>query len=452
MHYDIIIIGGGAAGLMAAYGARTATKERPSVLVLEKMPRPGRKIMITGKGRCNFTNVKGWSDFSSHVRSNSNVLRPAFYSLSPDALIDFFNANGMESVVERGDRAFPVSHRSMDVVDALYSAARNAGARIMTDAQVTGVRMEEEFGNRIFAVETADGQSFSSSRLIIATGGLSYPNTGSTGDGYTFAKSLGHSIKQCFPSLTALVPKEYKLPLEENSPELKGHVDRSSALSETGTALCGNSLKNIGIRLFVNGSEVQEMDGDIDFTDGGLEGPAGFAISRNAVKAILNGSKVKVALDLKSGVPAEEFEKRVAELWKEVGADPRSKGKSVRQMAKVLLGKLMPWEIIPGFMKCHPEIISGSKGKETLKMRALVNAIRNWEFDIAGYVGYERCVITAGGVSCDEIVPKTLSSRKCPGLYLCGEVLDIDADTGGYNLQIAFSTGYLAGRSAALSL
>ena len=156
------------------------------------------------------------------------------------------------------------------------------------------------------------------------------------------------------------------------------------------------------------------MEGDIDFTDGGLEGPAGFAISRNAVKAILNGSKVKVALDLKSGVPAEEFEKRVAELWKEVGADPRSKGKSVRQMAKVLLGKLMPWEIIP--------------------------------------VGYERCVITAGGVSCDEIVPKTLSSRKCPGLYLCGEVLDIDADTGGYNLQIAFSTGYLAGRSAALSL
>ena len=113
MHYDIIIIGGGAAGLMAAYGARTASKERPSVLVLEKMPRPGRKIMITGKGRCNFTNVKGWSDFSSHVRSNSNVLRPAFYSLPPDALIDFFNANGMESVVERGDRAFPVSHRSM---------------------------------------------------------------------------------------------------------------------------------------------------------------------------------------------------------------------------------------------------------------------------------------------------------------------------------------------------
>lgn len=131
----------------------------------------------------------------------------------------------------------------MDVVDALYSAARNAGARIMTDAEVTGVRMEEEFGNHIFAVETADGQSFSSGRLIIATGGLSYPNTGSTGDGYKFAKSLGHSIKQCFPSLTALVPKEYKLQLEENSPELKGHVDRSSALSETGTALCGNSLK-----------------------------------------------------------------------------------------------------------------------------------------------------------------------------------------------------------------
>ena len=151
-------------------------------------------------------------------------------------------------------------------------------------------------------------------------------------------------------------------------------------------------------------------------------------------------------------MPEEEFAARTNALWKEVLADSRSAGKPIRQTVKILLGKLLPWELIPGFMKCHPEIITGTKGRETLKIKALVNAIRHWDFEIDGYVGYERCVITAGGVSCDEIVPKTLASRKCPGLYLCGEVLDIDADTGGYNLHIAFSTGLLAGMSAARSL
>lgn len=194
------------------------------------------------------------------------------------------------------------------------------------------------------------------------------------------------------------------------------------------------------------------MEGDIDFTDGGIEGPAGFAMSRNAVKTLVNGGKVRLVVDLKPGVGEEEFGTRVANLWREILADKRSAGKPVRQTVKILLGKLLPWELIPGFLKCHPEIIVGQKGRETLKMKALVNAMRHWEFKIEGFVGYERCVITAGGVSCDEIVPKTLASRKCPGLYLCGEVLDIDADTGGYNLHVAFSTGMLAGRSAALSI
>lgn len=448
MRFDIIIIGGGAAGLMAAYGACTAQQSKPSVLVLEKMPRPGRKIMITGKGRCNFTNVKDWGDFSRHVRANSNALRPAFYNLTPEKVIDFFNAAGMKSVVERGDRAFPVSHRSMDAVDALAGAAVRAGARIETGAEVAKVDADETG----FSVMTADGREFTSSRLIIATGGLSYPTTGSTGDGYRFASALGHNISPCFPSLTALVPKGYKLVSDGYKADMKCHIDRNIELSDMGKALCGNSLKNIGLHLEVNGGEVQEIDGDIDFTDGGIEGPAGFSISRNAVKALINGSKVKVSMDLKPGVPEEEFAARTNALWKEVLADSRSAGKPIRQTVKILLGKLLPWELIPGFMKCHPEIITGTKGRETLKIKALVNAIRHWDFEIDGYVGYERCVITAGGVSCDEIVPKTLASRKCPGLYLCGEVLDIDADTGGYNLHIAFSTGLLAGMSAARSL
>lgn len=450
-HYDIAIIGGGAAGLMAAYGARTSGKN-VSVIILEKMPRPGRKIMITGKGRCNFTNVKEWSDFSGHVKANSNALRPSFYNLTPESLISFFNEHGTESVVERGDRAFPASHRSMDIVDALVDAAAGSGARIETCAEVSEVSAEETEGSRIFHMKTTDGRLFSSSRLILATGGLSYPTTGSTGDGYRIAAELGHSIKQCFPSLTALVPKGYKLVPDGYRGEMKCHIDRSLPLSDTGKALCGNSLKNIGIRLMSGGAVVQEMEGDIDFTDGGIEGPAGFAISRNAVKTMLNGGKARISIDLKPGVPAEEFGSRVSVMWKDILADPRSKGKPVRQTVKILLGKLLPWELIPGFMKCHPEIISGPKGREALKMKSLLEAFRNWEFELEGFVGYERCVVTAGGISCDEIVPKTLASRKCPGLYICGEVLDIDADTGGYNLHSAFATGLLAGRSAALSL
>lgn len=289
-HYDIIIIGGGAAGLMAAYGAKTSGKD-VSVLVLEKMPRPGRKIMITGKGRCNFTNLKDWSDFSQHIRANSNALRPSFYNLTPENLIDFFNDFGVESVVERGDRAFPVSHRSMDIVDALVDAALHSGARIETGAEVSEVRVEETDEAKSFIVETADGKAFGGSRLVIATGGLSYPTTGSTGDGYRIARELGHSIRQCFPSLTALVPEGYKLIPEGYNGELKCHIDRSIELSETGKALCGNSLKNIGLHLEANGSEIQEMEGDIDFTDGGIEGPAGFAMSRNAVKTLVTAAK-----------------------------------------------------------------------------------------------------------------------------------------------------------------
>lgn len=273
----------------------------------------------------------------------------------------------MESVVERGDRAFPVSHRSMDIVDALVDAALHSGARIETGAEVSEVRVEETDGAKSFIVETADGKAFGGSRLVIATGGLSYPTTGSTGDGYRIARELGHSIRQCFPSLTALVPEGYKLIPEGYNGEMKCHIDRSIELSETGKALCGNSLKNIGLHLEANGSEIQEMEGDIDFTDGGIEGPAGFAVSRNAVKTLVNGGKVRLVVDLKPGVGEEEFGTRVANLWREILADKRSAGKPVRQTVKILLGKLLPWELIPGFLKCHPEIIVGQKGRETLK-------------------------------------------------------------------------------------
>jgi predicted Rossmann fold flavoprotein len=292
-------------------------------------------------------------------------------------------------------------------------------------------------------------------KLIIATGGLSYPGTGSTGDGFTWAKALGHTVTPLFPSLTALVPKGYKT--EASAAQFKHHIPRETPLSEYGTQLCGVSLKNIGVNLLIQGTVTDEEFGDIDFTDGGIEGPIGFQLSRKAVKALVNGSRVRLVLDLKPGVDLTDLTLRVKELWAEIDRDPRSRRIREKERCRILLGKRMPWDLIPAFTAMHPEIITlERRGRADTKvwvnLVSIAKALKSWPFEIAGYVGYERAVITAGGVSTDEFVAKTMESRIVPGLHLCGEVLDIDADTGGYNLQLAFATGALAGISAAKSL
>ena len=375
MKSDIIVIGGGAAGLMAAYhAAKGAVRAGSSiqVTVLEKMPRPGRKIMITGKGRCNFTNVKDWNNFSSHIRSKANFLRPAFYTLPPESVVEFFESFGMKTVVERGDRAFPQSYHASDVVDTLVRACHSVGVKIVTDFEVDSVIPT-------FEITSKDGRTYSCRKLIIATGGLSYPSTGSSGDGHRWAESLGLSLTPLFPSLTALVPKGYK-----NADGKDQHIDRGTPLAPLGKKFCGRQLKYVTATLVIDGNPADSESGELFFTDGGIEGPVGFQLSRKAVKALTNGSRVRLDVLVNPLSPEREQEK--------------------------------------------------------------------WSFDIAGYVGYERAVVTAGGVSTDEIVAKTMESRKIPGLYFCGELLDADADTGGYNLQIAFCTGALAGTDAFKSL
>ena len=479
---DIIIIGGGAAGLMAAIGAGNYSRAaghpltgggpdayRP--LILEKMPRPGRKIMITGKGRCNFTNVKPWNEFSAHIHPKAALLKPAFHNLPPEALSEMFRLAGLETVVERGDRAFPASHRSADVVDTLVRMARQCGAEILCNKEVTDIhgispdktapcaesvktgRAERNVCAR-FSVECSDGSRYACRKLIIATGGLSYPASGSTGDGFRWAEECGIRTNATFPSLTAIVPAGYKATQVSGKhgrrPDSacsdrhggKGHIDRSIPLSAKGKALEGIQLKNTGLAIYSGDSLLCEESGDIDFTDGGLEGPAGFKVSRKCVKAISNGNRLTAVIDLKPAVSPEDLEKRISGLWQEIGNDRRSKGKSDNERLTVLLGKLIPRDLIRGFMLCNPGI----------DCRRLPYALKNWKMDIAGYVGYERCVITAGGIDASEISPKTLESRKIHGLYFAGEVLDLDGDTGGYNLHIAFSTGYLAGQSAAGSI
>ncbi len=445
---DIIIVGGGAAGLMAAAGAAQTTGNTGRVIILEKMARPGRKIMITGKGRCNFTNAKPWNEFSGHIHPKPNFLKPSFYNLSSEKMIDFLTEQGMESVVERGDRAFPVSHLASDVVDALVRAAENAGAQLLCSKEVkeiaTASSMPRNDVEEEFLVKCADGSEYTCRKLIICTGGLSYPKTGSSGDGYRWAQEMGHSIKPLFPSLTAIVPKGYKdlstsLDMAKGA---KGHIDRSNPLSEVGKMLCGNQLKNVNLTVFIDGNEAQSEFGDMDFTDGGIEGPIGFKVSRKCVNAIVNGSKVYVTLDLKPAVEPEDLTVRINSLWNEVSKDKRNSQKLYKDRFKILLTKLLPMSLIPAFVKYN----------QNADHKTLAKALKNWKFEIEGYVGYERCVVTAGGVTLDEVTPKTLESRVTPGLYFAGEVLDLDADTGGYNLQTAFSTGYLAGISAAKSL
>lgn len=404
--YDLIIIGGGASGLMAGYAA---AKEGLSVCILEKMPRPARKVMLTGKGRCNFTNARKWEDFQHHIHPKSKFFRPAFYQFPPEKLMDLFARHGLESVVERGQRVFPLSHQAADVVDTLEKMCRNAGAQLFCHKEVKGiVRSEQED----FILGCHDGSSYKCKQLMIATGGLSYPSSGSSGDGYEFAQKWGHRIQPTFPSLTALVPVNYK---QGNG---KGHIDRSTPLSEMGGKLCGISLKNIALSLYIDGSLAESDMGDLDFTDGGIEGPLGFRVSRKAVKALINGSKVVLEIDLKPGVEEDKLAQKAADIH-----------------------KMLPAHIAKAF--------EASSHKEN---GSLAQRLKHWRFPIAGYVGYERSVVTAGGVSLDEINPKTFESKQIKGLYIIGELLDLDADTGGYNLHIAFASGWVAGHSAATNL
>ena len=444
---DIIIVGGGAAGLMAAAGAAGHCSSKgmdAKIIVLEKMGRPGRKIMITGKGRCNFTNLKNWNEFSEHIHPKPGFLKSAFYNLTSEKMIDFLAEQGIESVVERGDRAFPASHLASDVVDALLKAAEGAGAEVLCGKEVDKVSRTGQAGVDDFQVNCTDGSCYVCSKLIICTGGLSYPKTGSTGDGYGWAKDMGHSLRPLFPSLTAIVPSGYKdITISGKGSEVgKGHIDRSTPLSETGNMLCGNQLKNVGLSIIIDGNTAAEEFGDLDFTDGGLEGPIGVKVSRKCVNALMNGSRVQAIIDMKPAVEIEDLQARIAALWNEIAKDKRSANKLYKDRFKILLTKVLPMQLIPGFVKMNPNA----------DHKSLAKALKGWKMDMEGYVGYERCVVTAGGVSQDEMTPKTLESRLVPGLYFAGEILDLDGDTGGYNLQIAFSTGYLAGSSAARTL
>jgi predicted Rossmann fold flavoprotein len=407
---ELIIIGAGAAGMMAA---AAAAKNGVSVLILEKMERAGRKIRITGKGRCNITNTKDWNEFSTHIHPNSSFFKHSFFSFSNKETIAFFESIGLKCTIERGDRVYPESQLATDVVDKLAGHLKSAGVEIRYNSIVRDIVYEEGHIKQVVYENGGRLVKEDAEAVIIATGGLSYPSTGSDGDGYKFADKLGISLKDCHPSLTALKPDFDYSPLK------------------------WLILKNVGLSLFVGKDMVQHEMGELEFTDNGLEGSIGYKVSRRAVRALINGEKVSLVLDLK---PAVEKASLSSRLLKDMETD-----KNIRR----LLRHYMPEQLIETFISAIPGKLSSLTTPDVRIADEIASLMKEWKMVIKDYTSYERAVITTGGISLDEIVAKKMVSRKYPNLFFAGEVIDLDGDTGGYNLQIAFSTGYTAGREAA---
>lgn len=413
---DIIVIGGGASGMMAAAKAAECGS---TVLLIEKMERIGRKVRITGKGRCNITNMRPWNEFSTHIFPKNNFFKSAFYSFSNVDTVDFFEKIGLKTILERGERVYPASEQAKEVVEKLEQYLKKLQVEIMLNTAVKDVTVVNGHIDSIICEKGDDVLSFKANKYILATGGLSYPLTGSTGDGYNFAKLTGHKVNECFPSLTALMPTVY---------------DKN---------LSGLNLKNCAIKLIIGGNIVQDEFGDIDFTDNGLEGPLGLRISRKAVKALMNKEKVTVEIDLKSALDLAKLKGRIEKELTE----------NEQKTLENFLRGYLPAPMINPILKLMK--VSGNTKCGTLQYgfsSQFANSIKSWRLEISGYTSYERAVITAGGVDLNEIIAKNMKSKICENLYFAGELIDLDGDTGGYNLQIAFSTGALAGHSAAHSI
>jgi predicted Rossmann fold flavoprotein len=411
--YDVIVIGGGPAGLMAA---GQAAGKGVRVLLLEKMEKPARKLRITGKGRCNVTNTKPWDEFSAHVYPNARFFRAAFYNFPNTALVDFFEQNGLALLPERGDRMYPASQNAWDVADTLLRWVKQQGVEIRCHAEVLQLK---QAGNRIEAVDVkqnGDTETLTATSFVVATGGLSYPATGATGDGFRFAHDTGHALVPQRPSLVGV--------------QVANHHP----------ALCGLTLRNINLALVIDGSVSDEEFGELLFHETGVEGPVMLRLSRKAADAFLQHKKVTLALNLKPALPAPQLRQRV---FREIVENrPYS--------VETFLRKFMPAQLIPAFAAAVGLIPSRSVSElRQAAIDKIVFFLQCWKMPVTGIQGYERAVVTAGGVSLDDIDHKTMRSRKVENLFFAGEVIDLDADTGGYNLQIAFSTGYLAGKMAA---
>ena len=387
--------------------ASTASNMGHDVILLEKNDRLGRKILITGKGRCNITNNCDIEELIENVPTNGKFLYSAFYTFTNEQVIDMFNSLGLKTKTERGKRVFPESDRAKDVVVALEKQLKQSNTKVILNAKVDKINQKN---GKVESVTLSDKRTIKCDRVIIATGGVSYPRTGSTGDGYKFAKDLGHTIIKPKPSLIGLVTME-----------------DVSAMNKLG-------LRNIAIKVLdKKGKKIYDDFGELEFSNVGIEGPT--IRSASCRMKSLENESYKVILDLKPALDEETLDKRIQKDFK----------KYTNSKFEKALDDLLPQKLIPYIIKLS-EI-----DKDTLvhqisreQRRSLVNLLKNVEFNIKNYKSIDEAIVTSGGIKTNEINSSTMESKLVEGLFFAGEVIDVDAYTGGFNLQIAFSTGYLA--------
>lgn len=401
----ILVIGGGAAGMFAAIAAAPGNE----VHIYEKNERLGKKLYITGKGRCNLTNACDMEELLEAVCTNRKFLYSAFYGCTNTDVVNFFEAHGCKTKTERGQRVFPVSDKSADVIDALKHALRDAGVHIHFSAQVKEVLVSDGAAVGIYL---ADGSRINGDAVIVATGGRSYPSTGSTGDGYLFAKACGHTVTEQYPSLVPFNVKE-------------------AFVKE----LQGLSLKNVMLSVYDGKKRLYEDFGEMMFTHFGVTGPLVLTASA-VVQKKLRQKELKLVIDLKPALSEEQLDARLLREFEE------GKNKQFKNVA----GNLFPAKLTPVMVQLSG-ILPEKKVNEISRAERsfFIQQIKHLQLTATGLRDYNEAVITKGGVAVKEIYPATMESKLVRGLYFAGEVLDVDALTGGFNLQIAWSTGYAAG-------
>lgn len=405
---DVCVIGGGAAGLVAAgFSAKNGNK----TIVVERNDRVARKVMITGKGRCNLTNLCDRDEFIDAITKNARFLYSAYSAFSPYDIIDLVESMGVQTKVERGNRVFPQSDRAVDIVDALHSFCTKSGAEIIKGR---AEKFETEDG-KITSVICSDCLTIKCEAVIVATGGLSYPKTGSTGDGYSLAKSVGHSIAEPIPSL---------VPLEIH----EGFCEQ----------MMGLSLKNTAITVedTITQKTVYSDFGEMIFTHFGVSGP--MILSASAHMRNMQSERYKIHIDLKPALDEKALNDRIL----------RDFGENINREFANSLDKLLPKKMIPTIVRLS-HIPPKTKVNQITKQQrtALVSLIKNLTLTVTGFRPIDEAIITSGGVCVSEIEPKTMKSKLVNNLYFAGEVIDVDAYTGGFNLQIAFSTACIAGKN-----
>jgi predicted Rossmann fold flavoprotein len=408
----VIVIGGGAAGMMAAYAA---AESGHAVTLLEQNEKLGKKLFITGKGRCNLTNASDMEQLFANVVSNRKFLYSAFYSYDNEQVISFFESHGMPTKTERGNRVFPVSDHSSDVIAALSAALREQHVEVFLHTKVKRLLLEKrDEEKRVTGVELADHTKMHADAVIVATGGISYPSTGATGDGYRMAEESGHKMVSPTP---ALVPMEMKEPWVRD--------------------LQGLSLRNVRMSVTRGKKKLYEDFGEMLFTHFGVSGPLVLSAS-GCIPAKAFDQELSMTIDLKPALDVEQLDHRILREFDEM------KNKQFKNS----LGHLLPAKMIP-VMIALSGIDPDTKVNEISREQRqnLLHLFKNMPLTITGLRDFKEAIITKGGVSVKDINPSTMESKLVQGLYFCGEVLDLDALTGGYNLQIAWSTGHLAGIS-----